>query len=81
MNEERKYAILFATTILAARKLNDPESTPWAIECAITDAIQKAEHILDKIDERWPTAASSQAARNREQEPCDKAKAGLCYSY
>lgn len=54
MTEERKHAILFAATILAARKLNDSGNTPWEIECAIIDAIQKAEHILEKIDARWP---------------------------
>ena len=54
MDEQRKYAILFAATILAARKLNDPESKPWGIECAISDAIGKAERILQKIDEQWP---------------------------
>ncbi len=54
MNERRKYAILFAATILAARKLNDSGSTPWAIESAINDAIGKAERILVKIDQRWP---------------------------
>jgi hypothetical protein len=54
MDEQRKYAILFAATILAARKLNDIGSTPWANECAIQDAIGKAAHILEKIDERWP---------------------------
>lgn len=55
MDEQRKYAILFAATILAARKLNDIGNTPWANECAIHDAIQKANHILEKIDERWPS--------------------------
>jgi hypothetical protein len=55
MDEQRKYAILFAATILAAGKLNDPEIKPWAREYAITDAIDKANHILEKIDERWPT--------------------------
>ena len=54
MGEQRKYAILFAATILAARKLSDSGSTPWQVECAISDAISKAEHILKKIDERWP---------------------------
>jgi len=29
MDEQRKYAMLFAATILAARKLNDPESKPY----------------------------------------------------
>jgi hypothetical protein len=54
MDEQRKYAILFAATILAARKLNDPESKTWGIEVAISDAIEKAKHIFEKIDERWP---------------------------
>jgi hypothetical protein len=45
---------LFAATILAARKLNDIGSTPWANESVINDAIQKVEHILEKIDEKWP---------------------------
>lgn len=54
MDEQRKYAILFAATILAARKLNDMGSTPSATESAISDAIGKAERILQKIDERWP---------------------------
>jgi hypothetical protein len=48
-----KYAILFAATILAAGKLNDTDSTPWAKECAVNDAIEKANRILEKIDERW----------------------------
>lgn len=55
MDEQRKYAILFAATILAARKLNESGSTPWAIHVAITDAIDKAKLILEKIDERWPS--------------------------
>ena len=49
------FAALFAATILAARKLNDPESKPWAIHVAVTDAIQKANLMLEKIDERWPS--------------------------
>ena len=56
MDEQRKYAILFAATILAARKLNEigVKSCP-ARECAIADAIINAELILKRIDERWPT--------------------------
>ena len=53
MNEQRKYAILFAATILAARKPNESGSTLWAIHVAITEAIDKAKLILEKIDERW----------------------------
>jgi len=55
--KQRKYAILFAATILAARKLNEigVKSCP-ARECAITDAIENAKRILEKIEERWPAA-------------------------
>ncbi len=53
MDELRKYAILFAATILAARKLSDPNLTPWPRAAAITGAIQRAEQILEMIDERW----------------------------
>ena len=49
-------AILFAATILAARKLHEIGDKPCsARECAISDAITKAEQILKRIDERWPT--------------------------
>ena len=56
MEEQRKYAILFAATILAARKLNEIglKSCP-ARECAIADAIENAKRILEMIDERWPS--------------------------
>jgi len=42
MHEQRKYAILFAATMLAARKLTDASTTPWQVEGAIMDAIGKA---------------------------------------
>ena len=55
MDEQRKYAILFAATILAARKLNEIGTKPCpARECAISDVISNAELILRRIDERWP---------------------------
>ena len=55
MDEQRKYAILFAATILAARKLNEIGDRPCpARECAIADAIENAKRILEKIDKRWP---------------------------
>jgi hypothetical protein len=39
--------------ILAARKLNDIGSKPSpAKECAMPDSIEKAKHILEKIEER-----------------------------
>lgn len=60
MDEQREYAILFAAIILAARKLNEIRSKPCpARECAIADAISKAELILRRIDERWPADALS----------------------
>ena len=39
----------------------DPETKPWGIECAIYDAIGKAERILQKIDERWSLRNSDHA--------------------
>ena len=61
MDEQRKHAILFAATILAARKLNESGIKPWGIEVAISDAISKAELILEKIEERWPGEKASGA--------------------
>ena len=60
MGEQRKYAILFAATILATKKLHEigDKSCP-AREFAITDAIEKAERILKKIEERWPSGDQS----------------------
>jgi hypothetical protein len=55
MAEQRKYAILFAATILAARKLQEIGDKPCpARECAIADAVENAKRILEEIDERWP---------------------------
>jgi hypothetical protein len=34
--------------------LNDVAITPWEREGAISDAIEKASHILEKIDAKWP---------------------------
>jgi len=56
MDEGRKYAILFAATILCARKLTamDPDKPnlgkEYMVECAIRDAAL----ILEKIEKRWP---------------------------
>ena len=61
MTEERKHAILFAATLLAARKLMPvlEEETPnmgrdfWTTNY-VNRAIEQAAKILEKIDERWP---------------------------
>ena len=63
MDEQRKHAILFAATILAARKLNESGIKPWGIEVAISDAISKAELILEKIDKRWAAETAGGARR------------------
>jgi len=56
MNEGRKRTLLIAAAILAARKLAQYEGgarVPATI-MAVENAIQSAEEILKRIDERWP---------------------------
>lgn len=55
VTEERKFAILLAAAILAARRPAEirDRSCP-AREAAIADAISKAENILRKIDNLYP---------------------------
>ena len=62
MTEERKHAILFAATLLSARRLieNIESDKPHLNEQYFVDrAISKVEFILGRIDSRWPTAAST----------------------
>ena len=61
MTEERKFAILFAATILAARKLFDldPNKPSMAKGFFVDRAIEDAAFILERIDARWPTIVSS----------------------
>lgn len=57
MTEDRKYAILFAATLLCARKLMELDSDrpgPAKI-AAVENAISQAAFILEHIDRRWPT--------------------------
>jgi hypothetical protein len=65
MTEERKHAILLATVILTALRLqplleeDDREGKPnmgrefWA-EAYTKKSMERAVHILDLIDEKWP---------------------------
>lgn len=55
MTEERKFAILFAATILAARKLldMDPDKPNMAKGYWVDKAIDDATFILERIDARW----------------------------
>jgi hypothetical protein len=65
MTEERKFAILFAATILAARRLIDLDADKpnmakgFFVDRAIDDAV----FILEKIDERWPSLVNTFAAK------------------
>jgi len=55
---ERKYAILFAASILAARKLAELEKNGITRPCparmiAISDAVAKAEEILKEVERKY----------------------------
>jgi len=60
-----EFAILFAATILAARKLidMDPNKPNMAKGYFVDRAIDDTVFILEKIDERWPTIVDSFSAR------------------
>jgi hypothetical protein len=70
MTEERKHAILLATVILTARKLqplleeDDAAGKPnmgtefWA-ECYTKKSMEWAAHILDLMDQKWPETSES----------------------
>jgi hypothetical protein len=65
VTEERKFAILFAATILAARKVIDldPNKPSMANGFIVDRAIEDAAFILERIDARWPTIVNSFSAR------------------
>ncbi len=61
MTEERKHAILFAATILSARKLIDvieSDKPNFAKEYWVDRAIQEVEFVMERIDHRWPEPPS-----------------------
>lgn len=64
MTEERKFAILFAATILAARRLIDldPDKPSMAKQFFVDRAIDDGVFILERIDTRWPTTVNTFAA-------------------
>jgi hypothetical protein len=64
MTEERKFAILFAATILSARKLldMDPDKPNMAKGFFVDRTIEDATFILERIDARWPEPLSSKTA-------------------
>ena len=65
MTEERKFAILFAATILAARKLidMDPNKPNMAKGYFVDGAIDDAVFILERIDARWPAIENEISTR------------------
>jgi hypothetical protein len=65
VTEERKFAILFAATILAARRLIDldPDKPTMAKGYFVDRAIDDAVFILERIDERWPGLVNTFAAK------------------
>jgi hypothetical protein len=57
MDEQRKHAILFAATLLSARKLIEgmEQNRPnFANRELVDKAIGEAAFILERIDARWP---------------------------
>ncbi|MGB8473265.1 MAG: hypothetical protein WCE61_04160 [Candidatus Acidiferrum sp.] len=57
MTEERKHAILFAATLLSARKLIDSiesDKPNFAKQYWVDKAINEATFVLERIDKKWP---------------------------
>jgi hypothetical protein len=57
MTEERKYAILFAATLLCARKLIDSmesDKPNFAKQFWVDKAVDEAGFVLERIDMKWP---------------------------
>jgi hypothetical protein len=57
MTEERKHAILFAATILSARKLIDcidSDKPNFAKDYWVDKAVNEAAFVLERIDKKWP---------------------------
>jgi hypothetical protein len=64
MTEEWKHAILFAATLLCARKMieiMDSDKPNFAKQFFVDKAIDEATFILERIDKRWPLAGPSRS--------------------
>ncbi len=58
MTEERKHAILFAATLLCARKLIETiesDKPNFAKQYFVDRAVEEAACVLERIDKKWPT--------------------------
>ena len=65
MTEERKFAILFAATLLSARKLIeciDSDKPNFAKDYWVERAISEAAFVMEKIDKKWPNKDTSNLA-------------------
>jgi len=64
MTEDRKFALLFAATLLPATKLNalDSDRLSPAKISAVETAIDQAKFILERIDAKWPGSARQRDA-------------------
>lgn len=65
MAEQRKYAVLFAATILSARKLMESmedDKPNMAKQYWVEKAIREAEFILERVENRRPTEERKIAA-------------------
>ena len=61
MTEERKFAILFASTLLCARKLietMESDKPDFAKQYFVDKAIDEAAFILERIEKKWPPGGS-----------------------
>jgi hypothetical protein len=66
MTEERKHAILFAATLLCARKLIDTiesDKPNFAKQFFIDRAIREVEFVMERIDQRWPEVGEPKVAK------------------
>ena len=70
MDEQRKYAILFAATILAARKLNEIGNKPCPARVRHRRRSRECQRMLEKINARWPIKSSQRC-----EAPCLR---GMC---
>jgi hypothetical protein len=67
MTEERKFAVLFAATLLSARKLIDcieSDKPNFAMEYWVDKAINEAAFVLERIDRKWPTVEATSARKS-----------------
>jgi hypothetical protein len=57
MTEERKHAILFAATLLSARRLIESihlDKPNFAKQYFVDRAVDEAAFVMERIDKRWP---------------------------